>query len=87
MKCEACDGCGKVANDEDRSPWTQWANLPPGSDIAVRMGLVRPETCVECGGTGVEVERCAEVSASGQRCLRNVGHGGEHEGRDGLFSW
>lgn len=30
-------------------------------------------------------ERCEPVSASGQRCLRQVGHGGECEGRGGLF--
>lgn len=55
-KCVACDGCGKVANDEDRSPWTRWESLPPGSDLAVKLGLVRPETCDACGGTGEILE-------------------------------
>lgn len=30
--------------------------------------------------------RCPVWSDSGQRCLRQTEHGGEHEGRDGLFS-
>ena len=52
MKCRTCEGCGKVANDDDHSPWTLWESLPPGADLAVRMGLVRPEECPTCKGTG-----------------------------------
>jgi hypothetical protein len=51
-KCSKCDGCGKIANDDDQSPWTFWEQLPPGSDIAVRMGLVKPIACPKCGGSG-----------------------------------
>lgn len=50
--CAACDGCGQVADDEDRTPWTAWAHLPPGSDLAVRLGIVKPVQCETCGGTG-----------------------------------
>ncbi|WP_201790366.1 hypothetical protein [Prescottella equi] len=50
--CAKCEGCGQVANDDDESPWTAWASLPPGSDLAVRTGLVRPVTCPDCLGTG-----------------------------------
>lgn len=50
--CPTCAGCGYVANDDKRSPWVHWANLPPGADLAVRMGIVRRETCPDCGGTG-----------------------------------
>lgn len=52
MKCERCDGCGRVANSEDAEPWTVWESMPPGSDLAVRLGLVRPVPCPECKGTG-----------------------------------
>lgn len=52
MKCDKCDGCGQIADSEDHEPWTAWANLPPGSDIAVKMGLVKPITCPKCGGGG-----------------------------------
>lgn len=51
-KCQKCDGCGRIANDDDQSPWTFWEQLPPVSDLAVRLGLVRPETCPDCGGSG-----------------------------------
>lgn len=51
-KCSACAGCGRVANDEDRTPWKYWAELPLQSAVAVVMGLVRPETCSACNGTG-----------------------------------
>ena len=51
-KCQACDGCGKVANTDDKEPWTVWANLPVKSAAAVIMGLVKPIPCDECGGTG-----------------------------------
>lgn len=47
-----CDGCGKLASTEEQEPWAYWQMLPPGSDIAVRMGFVRPITCPECGGSG-----------------------------------
>lgn len=41
-----------VANTEDREPWSAWANLPEGSDLAVQLGLVRPVPCEPCRGTG-----------------------------------
>lgn len=53
-KCGRCEGCGQIANDEDGSPWSAWASLPPGSDLAVRMGLVRPIPCPECAAEGGE---------------------------------
>ena len=53
--CTACDGCGQVADDEDRTPWTAWATLPRGADIAVRTGLVKPVRCEACAGTGKAV--------------------------------
>ncbi len=52
MKCGQCDGCGKVANSDDGEPWTVWENLPPCSDIAVKMGIVKPISCPACGGMG-----------------------------------
>jgi DnaJ-class molecular chaperone len=51
-ECPKCAGCGQIANDEKKTPWKYWADLPPGSDLGVRMGLVRPETCPRCKGTG-----------------------------------
>ncbi|MFE5789581.1 hypothetical protein [Rhodococcus erythropolis] len=50
--CRRCDGCGRVANSEDAEPWTMWEALPPGSDLAVQMGVVRPVTCLDCNGSG-----------------------------------
>lgn len=47
--CRRCLGCGQVANSEDAEPWSYWADLPPGSDLAVTMGVVRPVPCPDCG--------------------------------------
>lgn len=47
-KCWKCDGEGRVANSDDQEPWSAWESLPPGSDLAVQMGLVRPIPCPEC---------------------------------------
>ncbi len=56
MKCPTCEGCGKVADIPEQSPWSDWEELPPGADLAVRMGLVRPEECPACKGTGQVAE-------------------------------
>lgn len=50
--CPRCDGCGKLANDDEGTPWSRWLDLPLKSSIAVQMGLVRPVVCPVCGGTG-----------------------------------
>jgi len=50
--CPRCDGCGRIANDVDGTPWSFWEALPPGSDGAVRAGIVQPVTCPDCGGKG-----------------------------------
>lgn len=51
-KCERCNGCGRIANDEDGTPWSAWESLPPGSDLAVRLGQVLPLKCPKCKGKG-----------------------------------
>jgi len=50
--CICCDGCGKIADTDNAEPWTAWENLPPGSDLAVRSGLVQPVECPACLGEG-----------------------------------
>lgn len=52
LPCTRCDGCGRIADSEDGEPWTDWSSLPPGADLAVRAGIVKPIPCEECGGTG-----------------------------------
>lgn len=51
-QCPECAGCGQIANDDDRTPWKYWAELPPPSNLAVLMGVVQPVTCDACQGTG-----------------------------------
>jgi len=51
-KCPRCNGCGKIANSDDGEPWTVWENLPENAKVAVRLGLVGPVTCPDCGGSG-----------------------------------
>lgn len=48
VPCGRCEGCGQIADSEDGEPWTTWAELPPGADLAVRMGLVKPIPCPVC---------------------------------------
>ncbi|MFN3005124.1 hypothetical protein [Mycolicibacterium wolinskyi] len=60
--CRKCVGDGQIANDDDGTPWSAWANLPPGADLAVRMGLVRPVQCPDCKGTGTANRLRAECS-------------------------
>lgn len=50
--CTRCQGCGQIANDDDKTPWWNWEALPSPSSMAVVLGLVRPEPCPECDGTG-----------------------------------
>jgi hypothetical protein len=50
--CGRCAGCGKIANDDDGTPWKYWAELPVQSAAAVIMGLVKPLECPDCHGTG-----------------------------------
>jgi hypothetical protein len=47
--CPRCSGCGQIANDDDGTPWKYWAELPPGSNLAVVMGLVKPIPCPNRG--------------------------------------
>jgi hypothetical protein len=51
-KCPTCAGCGKIANDEDRTPWKYWMELPLQSSVAVLMGMIQPVRCPDCRGSG-----------------------------------
>ncbi len=54
-QCWTCEGEGRTDGNDDiseRAPWSFWENLPPGSDLFVRLGLVKPVDCTECNGTG-----------------------------------
>jgi len=51
-KCKKCDGCGKIADDDEGAPWTFWTGLPLQSAAAVTMGLVKPIDCPDCSGGG-----------------------------------
>ena len=52
VACGRCDGCGQIANSDKGEAWTSWSSLPPGSDIAVKMGIVKPIPCPACAGSG-----------------------------------
>lgn len=52
MKCPRCAGCGKLATDEHRTPWIHWTELPLHSSMAVLLGVIKPITCPDCGGSG-----------------------------------
>lgn len=65
-KCPKCEGCGQIASGDDGAPWTFWANLPRGSDLAVQMGIVRPITCPTCGGAGRQKPRAYSVEEASE---------------------
>ncbi len=46
--CDTCQGCGFIGDDDDHTPWKYLEELPPGSDIAVKMGLIKKLPCPEC---------------------------------------
>lgn len=50
--CHLCEGCGQLADTDDREPWTAWTSLPVASAHAILLGLVKPVTCDECDGSG-----------------------------------
>lgn len=50
--CSQCLGWKRVANSDEQESWKYWAELPPGSDLAVQLGVVTPIECPRCGGTG-----------------------------------
>jgi hypothetical protein len=50
--CPSCYGSGKVANDDDQTPWPFWEALEFPANLSVVAGHVQPETCPTCGGTG-----------------------------------
>lgn len=51
-RCARCEGFGSIADDDDGAPWSAWLRLPYQSAAAVRLGLVKPVTCPDCGGSG-----------------------------------
>lgn len=50
--CDRCEGCGQIANTNSGEAWTHWADMPVKSAAAVMMGIVRPISCPDCGGSG-----------------------------------
>lgn len=50
--CTWCQGDGRIADDDEGTPWKYWLELPLQSALAVTMGLVKPIPCTTCGGTG-----------------------------------
>jgi hypothetical protein len=68
--CTQCLGWKRVDSSEQQS-WKYWAELPAQSQIAVKMGLVKPIVCPHCGGTGKE--SAAQLIAEADRANRGAG--------------
>ncbi|MFI6304308.1 hypothetical protein ACIBCH_20755 [Amycolatopsis thailandensis] len=64
--CTRCMGDGKIANTENGEPWSAWSTLLSGSDVAVRMGFVRPIDCPDCDGHGSVVVEQKPLTAREQ---------------------
>ena len=52
--CKECLGWKRIADGDEGGSWKHWAELPPPSNLAVQLGLVKPIECPRCQGTGVE---------------------------------
>jgi hypothetical protein len=52
MKCQRCDGCGRIADTERGEPWTAWTKAELTYSASVLLGIVKPLKCPDCGGTG-----------------------------------
>ena len=52
--CKQCEGWGKIDDGDEGVSWGIWAGLPPGADLAVRLGVVNPITCPRCEGSGID---------------------------------
>lgn len=50
--CRTCDGCGYLADDDDKTPFKFWLEMPVQSALALQMGLVKPVECPDCDGEG-----------------------------------
>lgn len=50
--CSKCRGCGQIADDDDGTPWTFWAELKFPENMSIVAGLVKPIPCPSCKGTG-----------------------------------
>jgi len=61
-KCVSCNGEGFTGSDDERAPWSFWESLPPGSDLAVQLGLVTKIECATCSGSGQRTEVAEVVS-------------------------
>jgi DnaJ-class molecular chaperone len=64
-KCWTCGGEGFTGSDKEHAPWSFWENLPPGSDIAVRLGWVKKIECESCSGTGLRTDTVEPVTTEG----------------------
>jgi len=51
-KCDRCDDCHFIANDDEQSAWWVWETLPVQSALSVTMGLVKPIPCPDCNPDG-----------------------------------
>ncbi len=50
--CARCEGCGHVTGSWGwEIPWTKWSASGVEDD-----GLLRPQVCPDCGGTGALIE-------------------------------
>lgn len=53
--CQRCLGWKRV-DDGEKQSWKYWAELPAQSRVAIDLGMVKPITCPDCNGTGIEPE-------------------------------
>jgi hypothetical protein len=52
--CKQCLGWKRTDGSDEHLSWKYWAELPERASVAVKIGLVKPEECPRCHGTGIE---------------------------------
>jgi hypothetical protein len=51
--CSRCAGCGRLGGvGTGERPWSHFVGVPAHCLIPKVMGMQRPRTCPDCGGTG-----------------------------------
>ena len=62
-ECPMCKGCGKVASDDEKTPWSDWLALPLRNSAAALLRLVKPIPCPRCRGLGGIRTECTHDKA------------------------
>lgn len=65
--CPRCEGCGDLADNEFKTPWRAWQDLPIITSPTMRESDVEKVECSQCSGTGLIRHKRWLISWVGER--------------------